>query len=158
VTRPKRALLAAAAADLALIVAFAALGRRTHDSGDGIGAVLTVAAPFLIGYPVAAAVARLDRAPLSLRRGAAVALLTAALGLALRRLVFDRGIALAFIIVTMITLTVLLVGWRIVVRFRRIGNHAGAVAEFVPPRPPSSGAGLDDPVRSDRRCGSGRRA
>jgi hypothetical protein len=121
----RRALIVAAAADLALIVAFAALGRRTHDSGDGIGALLTIAAPFLIAYAVATAITRLDRDPLSLRRGTTVALLAAALGLALRRLVFDRGTALAFVVVALVTITLFLAGWRAIATVARRRRTSG---------------------------------
>jgi len=54
--------------DAALIVLFAALGRRTHDEGSAVGGTLHVAAPFLLGWAVGAAVARLDHDPLSARR------------------------------------------------------------------------------------------
>ena len=57
-----RRLIIAVAIDAALIVLFAALGRRTHDEGSAIGGTL-VAAPFLIGYAIAASALRLDRAP-----------------------------------------------------------------------------------------------
>ena len=63
----------AACADLCLLVVFAILGRRAHgDDGSAVAETLTVAAPFLIGYAIAAAALRLDRDPLSVRRGGAV--------------------------------------------------------------------------------------
>jgi hypothetical protein len=56
---------------------------------------------------------RLDRDPLSLRRAAAAWGPGIVLGLLLRRLVFDRGIALPFVIVALVSTAVLLLGWRL---------------------------------------------
>ena len=63
----------AAITDLVLIILFAVIGRRSHDEGSALSGTLTVAAPFLIGYAIAAAVCRLDRAPRSVRRGMLIA-------------------------------------------------------------------------------------
>ena len=100
------------AIDAVLILGFAALGRRSHDEGSSAAGVVEVAAPFLIALVVGWLVARAWRAPLALRTGAIVWIVTVAGGLALRSLVFDRGIAPAFIVVALLTLAVLLVGWR----------------------------------------------
>jgi hypothetical protein len=110
-----RRLSIAAAADAALIILFAALGRRTHDEGSAVGGTLVVAAPFLIGYAVAAAVLRLDRAPFSVRRAAPVWAAGIGLGMLLRGTVFDRGLAPAFVVVAFVTTGALLLGWRLVV-------------------------------------------
>lgn len=104
----------AALTDLVLIVLFAVIGRRSHDEGSALGGTLTVAAPFLIGHVVAATALRLDRAPLGVRRGGLVAVAGVAVGLLLRGTVFDRGLAPAFVLVALITITALLVGWRLV--------------------------------------------
>lgn len=102
--------------DLLLLVVFAALGRRAHDEdGSAVAQAFTIAAPLLIGYAVAAAVLRLDRDPLSLRRGAGVWSLGLALGLLLRGAVFDRGLAPAFVVVAVLVTGALLVGWRAVI-------------------------------------------
>ncbi len=106
--------LAPAIIDLLLITVFAVIGRRSHDEGTAVTGALTVAAPFLIGYAVAAIVVRLDRAPLSVRRGALVAVVGVALGLVLRGTAFGRGLAPAFVVVAFVTITALLVGWRLV--------------------------------------------
>ena len=102
------------ALDLTLIILFALIGRRTHDEGSALGGVLTIAAPFLIGYAVAAAIGRIDRAPRDPKRAGAVAILAVALGMALRGTVFDRGLAPAFVIVAFVTVTAFLVAWRLV--------------------------------------------
>ncbi|MEW6583397.1 MAG: DUF3054 domain-containing protein, partial [Actinomycetota bacterium] len=65
-----RRVTVAAVVDALLILLFAAMGRRAHDEGAGVASVLSTAAPFLIGYAVAAAALRLHRAPLDLARGA----------------------------------------------------------------------------------------
>jgi Protein of unknown function (DUF3054) len=99
--------------DILAVVVFVAIGRRSHDeSGNAVLGALRVAAPFLIALAVGWLVARAHRAPLDIRSGLIVWACTVAIGLALRRTVFDRGVAVAFIIVATITLGVLLIGWR----------------------------------------------
>ncbi len=128
----------AVAIDAALIIAFAVIGRRTHDGESGVGYVLEIASPFLIGYVVAVAISRLDRGPIDVRRAVPLAILTVIFGLALRSLVFDRGIAPAFMTVALITITVLLVGWRLVAGHffidRWVHQRPGPITEFSPPR------------------------
>ena len=114
--------------DAALIVAFAALGRRSHEEATGAGAILEVAAPFLIALVVGWLVARAWRTPLAPATGVVVWLVTVALGMALRSLVFDRGIAPTFIAVALLTLGLLLVGWRLLAAWllTRRGRLEGA--------------------------------
>jgi len=102
--------------DGALVVAFAALGRRSHDSGTGLTAVLEIAAPFLIALAVGWLAARAWRAPAALSTGLVVWAVTVAGGLALRSVVFDRGIAASFMVVAALTLGALLLGWRAAAR------------------------------------------
>jgi hypothetical protein len=102
--------------DAVLVVAFAALGRRSHEEGSSLSGVLEVAAPFLIALAAGWLIARAWRAPVSPRTGAIVWAVTVAGGLALRSVVFDRGIAPAFIVVALLTLALLLVGWRAIAR------------------------------------------
>lgn len=97
-----------------MIILFAALGRRTHDEGSAVGGTLVVAAPFLIGYVIAAAALRLSRAPFSVRRAAPVWAAGIALGMLLRGTVFDRGLAPAFVVVAFVTTGALMLGWRLV--------------------------------------------
>ena len=102
--------------DAALVVGFAALGRRSHEEGSSATGIIEVAAPFLIALAVGWLAARAWRAPASVSAGVAVWVVTVAGGLALRSIVFDRGIAPAFIVVAALTLGVLLVGWRAAAR------------------------------------------
>lgn len=100
--------------DLVLIVVFAAIGRRSHEESGAIVGVLSTAAPFLIGYTVSALATRLDRAPMSIARGVIAWAPGIALGMVLRRLVFDRGTASSFVMVAFIATAVLLLGWRVI--------------------------------------------
>jgi peptidoglycan/LPS O-acetylase OafA/YrhL len=109
----RRALLVIAV-DLAMIVVFVLLGRGAHDEGGLVGGTLTIAAPFLIGYAVAAAVLRLDRAPLDLARATRVWGLGMALGFLLRGTAFDRGLAPTFVVVALVVTAFLVLGWRMV--------------------------------------------
>ena len=117
-TRPydgrMRRVAIAATVDAATIILFAALGRRTHDEGSAVSGTLVVAAPFLIGYVVAAAALRLRRDPFSVRRAAPVWAAGIALGMVLRGTVFDRGLAPAFVVVAFVTTGALMLGWRLV--------------------------------------------
>jgi peptidoglycan/LPS O-acetylase OafA/YrhL len=111
--RPPRATVVAAVLDVASIVVFVAIGRRSHDEGGSvIGGIGKVAAPFLIALAVGWIAARAWRSPTSRRTAAIVWVVTVALGMLLRHTVFDRGTATSFIIVTAIFTGVLLFGWR----------------------------------------------
>jgi hypothetical protein len=113
--------LRAALADAACVVAFAALGRASHDEGSAVGGTLAVAAPFLVGGALGWAVAQGWRTPLSLRTGTAAWAGALVVGMLLRNLAWDRGTAPSFVIVTAIVLGALLLGWRalLAVRARR---------------------------------------
>lgn len=100
----------AAVLDLVAVAAFAALGRRSH--GEALAGTLAVAAPFAIGAALGWLAVRAWRDPASLRTGVAVWLGAAGAGLALRGAVFGRGLAPSFMVVAVVTLAVLIVGWR----------------------------------------------
>lgn len=103
-----------AVADVLAVVVFVAIGRRSHDEGSALAGTVKVAGPFLIGLVVAWAATRAWRSPAAIRTGLQVWGVTVVAGLVLRRTVFDRGIAPAFVIVTLIVLGVFLLGWRAV--------------------------------------------
>jgi hypothetical protein len=84
--------------------------------------VVKVAAPFVIALAVGWLAIRAWRAPRAMRTGVVVWLVTVAVGMALRRTVFDRGIAPAFVMVTTVVLGVFLVGWRAAVGRLRSGS------------------------------------
>jgi hypothetical protein len=115
----------AAALDIAVILVFDAVGRRNHDEGSGFGEVLRIAAPFLIGLAAGWVVARAWRRPFDLVTGCTIWVVTIAVGMVLRKTLFDRGTALSFVIVASVFTGVLLLGWRLVARrmTRRVAHQ-----------------------------------
>ncbi len=110
--------LAAFAIDVVLVVAFAAIGRASHESGilgeGGLG-LLTTAWPFVAALAVGWVVSRAWRTPFApLRAGVPIWAATVIGGMLLRML-SGQGTALPFIVVATLTLLLLLVGWRAVV-------------------------------------------
>jgi hypothetical protein len=100
--------------DVACIILFVVLGRRSHDEdGSFVSSTAGVAAPFLIALVVGWLLARGWRNPTGLGTVGIVWVVTVALGMVLRNLVFDRGTATSFVIVTSIVTFVLLFGWRL---------------------------------------------
>ena len=104
----RRAVITTAIVDVVAVVVFVAIGRRNHDEGTALSGVLGVAAPFLIALGISWIGLRTWREPFNRASFIATWVITVFVGLLLRRVVFDRGIATAFIIVTTITLGVLL--------------------------------------------------
>ena len=104
----QRAVITTAIVDVVAVVVFVAIGRRNHDEGTALSGVLGVAAPFLIALGISWIGLRTWREPFNRTSLIATWVITVFVGLLLRRLVFDRGIATAFIIVTVITLGLLL--------------------------------------------------
>jgi hypothetical protein len=98
--------------DVVAVVAFVAIGRRSHEEDSGLGNLVEITAPFLIALAVGWAILRMWRSPLWSNRAIGMWLITVALGMLLRRTVFDRGTAVSFVIVTTIVLGVFLLGWR----------------------------------------------
>ncbi len=117
-TAPTRRLVGiAAVCDVVAVLVFVALGRRSHDEGGNVvTGALSVAAPFLIALAVGWAAARAWRAPMAWRTALVVWPLTVAVGMVLRRFVFDRSTATSFIVVATLATGVLLLGWRLVAR------------------------------------------
>ena len=103
---------AAAIVDIVAIVVFVAIGRRNHNEGETVDAVLTVAAPFLIALAVGWIAARAWTRPMQVETAFVIWPITVAVGMVLRSLVFDRGTALPFVIVATVVTGVFLVGWR----------------------------------------------
>lgn len=104
----RRAVITTAIVDVVAVVVFVAIGRRNHDEGTALSGVLGVAAPFLIALGISWIGLRTWREPFNRASFIATWVITVFVGLLLRRVVFDRGIATAFIIVATITLGVLL--------------------------------------------------
>lgn len=115
----------ALAADVIAVVVFAAVGRISHDeSGSPLG-LLGTAAPFLVGLVAAWATPVVRANPAGLRAGAVVLAGTAVLGLAVRA-AFTGRLPLSFAVVTVVSLAVLLLGWRALSLLvsRRAGHRA----------------------------------
>src|SRR3546814_669431 len=103
----------ALAADLAMVVIFAAIGRAEHDRGNVVLGVLETAWPFLVGVLVGWLLVRLlgRREALDLGAGVTVVISAVVVGMLLR-VVIGEGTALSFIIVATLVLGALLLGWR----------------------------------------------
>lgn len=101
--------------DVVLVVVFAAIGRATHDGdvlGPGGAGLATTAWPFLAGLLLGWIVSLGWRRPAApLRTGLPVWAVTLVAGMLLRAL-SGQGVAVAFVIVAGITLSLFLVGWR----------------------------------------------
>ncbi|WP_192815789.1 DUF3054 domain-containing protein, partial [Arthrobacter sp. TB 26] len=103
----------AGCADAALILIFAAVGRDAHQRGDVISGVLSTAWPFLVGAAVSWLALRLWRSPLALwPAGVAVWLGAVTVGMLLRA-VTGQTVVLPFVIVALLSLGLLLLGYRL---------------------------------------------
>ncbi|MEW1811574.1 DUF3054 domain-containing protein [Pseudarthrobacter phenanthrenivorans] len=112
-TASARLVLAAAAADAVLILAFAAIGRDAHHREEPVLGVLLTAWPFLTGAVAGWLVARVWRSPLSvIRAGIPVWLGTLVGGMLLRALT-NQTVVLPFVIVATLALAVFLIGYRL---------------------------------------------
>jgi hypothetical protein len=107
-TRPKLSAIIAGVIDVVAVVVFVVIGQRNHDGSSDVYGIINLAAPFLIALLTSWVVLRTWRGPFNRASFVATWVITVAGGLFLRRVVFDRGIATAFIIVTVITLGLLL--------------------------------------------------
>lgn len=102
----------AVAADLAAVVVFVLIGRRSHAETDALSGLLHTAWPFLLGAVVGWLVARGWRAPYSIRpTGIVVWLACVVVGMVLRA-VSGQGTAASFVIVATVVLGLLVLGWR----------------------------------------------
>ncbi len=112
-TTDRRRWAASAAADLACIVIFVLVGRRSHHEDAGLAGFVRVAWPFAVGLVVATAVGVLARLrPWS--SGLVAWSGTVVVGMALRIGVQDRGFKSGFVIVTTLFLALTMLGWRAV--------------------------------------------
>jgi FtsH-binding integral membrane protein len=118
----------AAAADLAVLVLFVLIGRRSHHEDAGVAGFVRVWWPFGAGLVVAWLVTRLDRAPLAWGRAVAAWLLTVAVGMALRIAVEGRDFKVAFTIVALVFVGAGMLGWRAVVRAVRARRESSTPA------------------------------
>ncbi|MHC6593716.1 DUF3054 domain-containing protein [Arthrobacter sp. C152] len=118
-TKPARTataavVLAAAAADVILILAFAAIGRDAHHREDPVAGVLLTAWPFLAGALLGWIAARGWRAPLSIRPTGLGVWLGSLVGGMLLRGITGQTVVLPFVIVATLSLALFLLGYRLV--------------------------------------------
>ena len=106
----------AALADLACLVAFVAIGRRSHDLHGGAGWFGAVLWPFVVGWVGAALVTRLYTARTHpWWRAEATVLLGVTAALVLRATLTTRATPVIFGVVAVSFLALATLGWRLVV-------------------------------------------
>jgi hypothetical protein len=100
-------------ADALCLVAFVALGRRTHDLHGGGGWFVAVLWPFAVGWVLAALVTRVYREPPRPSwRAAATCGLGVTLALVLRATLTNRSTPVVFGVVALSFLALATLGWR----------------------------------------------
>ncbi|HEY2503687.1 MAG TPA: DUF3054 domain-containing protein [Mycobacterium sp.] len=100
--------------DVIGVLAFCAVGRRSHDEGLSVTGIATTAWPFLTGTVIGWLASRAWRRPMAvLPTGVVVWLCTVAVGMLLRK-VTSAGVAASFVLVAASVTAVLLLGWRAV--------------------------------------------
>src|ERR1035441_3506853 len=109
-------------ADLAIVLAFAGIGRAAHDHGLTIVGLASTAWPFLAGLGVGwlvLATGRLGRRDgMSVSSGLVVWISTVVLGMVFR-VISGQGTAVAFIFVALGFLGLTMIGWRALVSVLR---------------------------------------
>jgi len=109
-------------ADLALVLAFVLIGRRSHDEGSALTGLLTTLWPFAAGLVVGWALVLVrGRSLPALGSGLVVWPATVVVGMLLR-VISGQGTAVSFVVVTVAVLGVFLVGWRALASARRRRN------------------------------------
>jgi peptidoglycan/LPS O-acetylase OafA/YrhL len=110
--------------DVACVLVFCALGRRSHDEGLNVAGIATTAWPFLSGTAVGWLASQAWRRPAAVYpTGVVVWLCTVAVGMLLRK-VTAAGVAGSFIVVASTVTALLLLGWRALAQPRRRAGSA----------------------------------
>jgi hypothetical protein len=100
------------AGDLACFLVFAVLGLRSHEDGITAEGIVRAAAPFQAGWLLVHALMGKHGSPTQSRQVLRLWVPAWAIGLILRTLLFDRGLAATFAIVSLLVNGVLLMLWR----------------------------------------------
>lgn len=109
----------ALALDVAIVLAFAAVGRRNHSEGITPDGVLDTGWPFLVGAVVGHLLAlTLRGGAAGIAAGVAIWACAIAVGMTLRRATGD-GTDPAFVVVATLVLGAFLLGWRLIARRRQ---------------------------------------
>ena len=107
--------LSSLATDVIGVLAFCAVGRRSHDEGLSVTGIATTAWPFLTGTVIGWLASRAWQRPTAVvPTGVVVWLCTVAVGMLLRK-ASSAGVAATFVLVAALVTAVLLLGWRAVV-------------------------------------------
>jgi peptidoglycan/LPS O-acetylase OafA/YrhL len=110
-TRPA---VLALVADIACVVVFCTIGRRSHAEGVTLGGIVETAWPFLSGTLAGWLISRAWRAPRAVvPTGVVVWVSTVVVGMLLRK-ASSQGVAASFVVVASLVTAVLLLGWRVV--------------------------------------------
>lgn len=113
-SRPETRAAAAFAADLVCVLAFSALGRRSHEEGLTVGGVAETAWPFLVGVVLGWLLSRgWNRPTAVVPTGLAAWICAVAAGMLLRHAT-SAGTAASFVVVAGLVTGLLLIGWRVV--------------------------------------------
>lgn len=101
------------ALDIALVVVFAMIGRRSHAEGITAGGLVATASPFLTGTVGAWAIlaSRGRPQPATISAGVLVWAVTLVVGMALRAIT-GQGVAVSFVLVAGAFTALALIGWR----------------------------------------------
>ncbi|MSO60356.1 MAG: DUF3054 domain-containing protein [Ilumatobacteraceae bacterium] len=108
--------------DMTCVLIMVLIGTRNHDQDTGVTGVLGVAAPFWIAVFIAWIMLRAHRSPRALSTGASIWVISVSMGMALRHFVWNRGTAVAFVVVATIFLGATMMGWRTIVRRSSLAN------------------------------------
>jgi Protein of unknown function (DUF3054) len=105
--------------DVVCVLAFCAVGRRSHDEGLNVAGVASTAWPFLSGTALGWLLSKAWRRPSAVYpTGVVVWLSTVVVGMLLRKIT-SAGVAGSFIVVAATVTAVLLLGWRAIAQFGR---------------------------------------
>jgi hypothetical protein len=105
--------------DVACVVVFCSVGRRSHDEGLNVAGIATTAWPFLSGTALGWLLSQAWRRPSAVYpTGVVVWLSTVVVGMLLRK-VTSAGVAASFIVVAATVTALLLLGWRAIAQFGR---------------------------------------
>jgi peptidoglycan/LPS O-acetylase OafA/YrhL len=109
--------------DVACVLVFCAVGRRSHDEGLNVAGIGHTAWPFLSGTVLGWLLSQAWRRPSAVYpTGVVVWLCTVAVGMLLRK-VSSAGVAGSFVVVASTVTALLLLGWRAIAQLgrRRVG-------------------------------------
>jgi hypothetical protein len=102
--------------DVACVLVFCAIGRRSHDEGLDVSGIAATAWPFLTGTAVGWLASQAWRRPTAVYpTGVVVWLSTVVVGMLLRKAT-SAGVAASFVVVASTVTALLLLGWRALAR------------------------------------------